>query len=53
MTTVKEGGGGDLTPCHDAMSHADVHIHEKGSFGSKFASALMMTNPTTGNRRNG
>ncbi len=33
------------------MSHATVHMHEKGSFGSTYASALVMTNPTMNNRR--
>ncbi len=34
------------------MSHAAVRIHERGSFGSTFASALMITNPTMNSRRN-
>ncbi len=34
------------------MSHAAVRIHERESFGSTFASALMMTNPKMNNRGN-
>ncbi len=34
------------------MSHATVHMHERGSFGSTYASTLMMANPTMNNRRN-
>ncbi len=39
-------------PGHEAMSHAVVRMHEKEGFGSKYASALMITNPTMNNRRN-
>ncbi len=39
-------------PGYEAMSHAAVRIHEGGSFGSTYASALMMANPTINNRRN-
>ncbi len=34
------------------MSHAAVRMHERQSFGSTYASALMMTNPTMNSRRN-
>ncbi len=37
---------GGVTPSYEAMSHAAVRIHERGSFGSTYDSALMMTNPT-------
>ncbi len=39
---------------YEAMSHAAVCMHERGSHigGSTYASALMMTNPTLNNRRN-
>ncbi len=39
-------------PGHEAMSHAVVRMHEREGFGSKYASALMMPNPTMNNRRN-
>ncbi len=41
-----------FTPGCEAMSHAVVRIHERGSFGSIFASALILTNPTMNNRGN-
>ncbi len=39
-------------PGYGAMSHAAVRMPGRGSFGSAYASALMMTNPTMNNRRN-
>ncbi len=44
--------GGEITPGYEAMSHAAVCMHERESFGSIYASALMMTNLTMNNRRN-
>ncbi len=34
------------------MNHAAVRMHEGKSFGSTYASVLMMSNPTMNNRRN-
>ncbi len=42
------GAGAAREPMH----HAAVCIHERGSFGLTFTSALMMTNPTMNNRGN-
>ncbi len=39
-------------PNYEAMGDAAVRMHERGSFGSPFASTLMMTNPAMNNRRN-
>ncbi len=40
--------GGGFTP----DSEAALRINERGSFGSTFASVLVITNPTMSNRRN-
>ncbi len=52
INTKGEGGRLRMTPDYEAMSHAAVCMHERGSFGSTYASALMMTNPAMNNRRN-
>ncbi len=41
-----------MKPDYEALSHAVVRKHERGSFGSTYISALMMTYPTMNNRRN-
>ncbi len=44
--------GRGVTRLYEEMSHAAVRMRERGSFGHKYASALMMTNPSVNNRRN-
>ncbi len=44
--------GEGLTPGYKVMNHAAVRMHKRDSFGSTYASALMIMNPMMNNRRN-